>query len=117
MDGRVVINLFHILFVVPFFIWIGVSRGNTPEGAFIALLVLGVIVALYHAYKTWIRLAAKSSYVWVNLIHALWIGPLMIYIGTRKKDTGRPFFEMLLLTAFGALGYHLYELAAHYDFL
>jgi multisubunit Na+/H+ antiporter MnhB subunit len=117
MDARVVINLFHILFVAPFLLWVGISRGNTPDGAFTTLLVLGIIVTLYHAYKSWIRLAAKSSYVWVNLIHALWIGPLLLYIGARKKDTERPVFEMLLLTAFGALGYHLYELAAHYDFL
>jgi hypothetical protein len=53
----------------------------------------------------------------VNLIHALWIGPLLLYIGAKKKETPRPAYELLLLTAFGALGYHMYELAAHYDFL
>jgi hypothetical protein len=117
MDSRIIINLFHIFLVAPFLIWIGISRGNTPDSAFMVLLVLGIIVTLYHAYKSWIRLSANSSYVWVNLIHALWIGPLLLYIGARKKDTGRPYFELLLLTAFGALGYHLYELVTHYDLL
>lgn len=117
MDKHVLINLFHILLVVPFFTWVGVSRGNLPNGAFIACLVIGMIVMLYHAFKAWNRLAAGSSYAWVNLIHALWIGPLLIYIGIHKKDTIRAAFELLLLTGFGALGYHLYELAAHYDFL
>jgi hypothetical protein len=117
MDKHVLINLFHIALIVPFFLWIGISRGNAPDGAYIALIVLGIIVTLYHAYKAFIRLSNNSSYVWVNLIHALWIGPLLIYIGAKKKDTPRPAYELLLLTAFGALGYHMYELAAHYDFL
>jgi hypothetical protein len=34
-----------------------------------------------------------------------------------KKDTPRPAYELLLLTAFGALGYHLYEIASYYDYL
>jgi hypothetical protein len=117
MDKHILINLFHILLVAPFLIWVGVSRANIPDFAFMLLLVFGIIVLLYHAYKSWIRLTANSSYVWVNLIHALWIGPLLLYIGAKKKDTPRPAFELLLLTAFGAFGYHLYELAAHYDFL
>lgn len=117
MDKHVLINLFHIALIVPFFLWIGISRGNVPDGAYIALIVLGIIVTLYHAYKAFIRISNNSSYVWVNLIHALWIGPLLIYIGAKKKDTPRPAYELLLLTAFGALGYHMYELAAHYDFL
>lgn len=117
MDAHVIINLFHILLVAPFLIWVGVSRGNTPHGAFTALFVIGLFVTLYHAYKSYIRLSGGSSYVWVNLIHFLWIGPLLIYIGSKKNDTPRAAFEMLLLTAFGALGYHMYELASHYDFL
>jgi hypothetical protein len=117
MDTRVLINLFHISLVVPFLLWIGISRGNTPDGAYIALIVLGIIVTLYHSYKAWIRFSSNSSYIWVNLIHALWIGPLLLYIGAKKKETPRPAYELLLLTAFGALGYHMYELAAHYDFL
>jgi hypothetical protein len=117
MDKHVLINLFHILLVAPFFIWVGISRGSVPDGAYIALIVLGIIVTLYHSYKSWVRLSSFSSYVWVNLIHALWIGPLLLYIGAKKKETPRPAYELLLLTAFGALGYHLYELASHYDFL
>lgn len=117
MDARILINLFHILLVVPFLVWIGVSRTNIPDAAFNTLLAVGIIVVLYHAYKSYIRLASNSGFVWVNLIHALWIGPLMLYIGAKKKETPRPAFELLLLTAFGALGYHLYELVTHYDFL
>jgi hypothetical protein len=117
MDAHVLINLFHIFLVAPFLIWAGISRGNFPDGGFISLLILGILVTLYHAYKAFVRISSKSSYAWVNLIHALWVGPLLLYIGARKKETPRAAFELLLLTAFGALGYHMYELAAHYDFL
>lgn len=117
MDARVIINLFHILLVAPFLIWVGISRGNNVNGAFTALFIIGLFVTLYHGYKSWVRLSAGSGYAWVNLIHLLWIGPLLIYIGSKKKDTPRPAFELLLLTAFGALGYHMYTLASQYDFL
>jgi hypothetical protein len=117
MDTHLILNLFHILLVVPFLLWIGISRGNLPDGAFTACLILGILLILYQGYKALIRLGLKSSYVWVNLIHVLWIGPLLAYIGMKKKDTPRPAFELLLLTAFGALGYHLYEMAVHYDYL
>jgi hypothetical protein len=117
MDKHVLINLFHIFLVTPFFIWVGVSRGNLPDGAYTTCLILGIIVLLYHAFKSFRRFTQGSSYIWVNLIHALWVGPLLLYIGIHKKDTVRAAYELLLLTGFAALGYHLYELAAHYDFI
>ena len=117
MDSHVIINLFHILLVAPFLLWVGISRGDLPDGVFISLIVLGIVVALYHAFKAYCRIMGGSGYAWVNLIHALWIGPLLLFIGAKKREGPRAAYELLLLTAFGALGYHLYELAAHYDFL
>lgn len=117
MDYHVLLNLFHILLVVPFFLWVGISRGTLPDGVFTTCLILGLIVFLYHGYKTFVRLQLKSSLVWINLVHFLWVGPLLLYIGAKKKDAPRPAYELLLLTGFAALGYHLYELATHYDFM
>ena len=117
MDTHVLINLFHILLIAPFLIWIGISRGVFPEQVFTGLMALGIIVVLYQGYKAYMRYTSGSSYIWVNLIHVLWIGPLLVYIGYKKKDTPRAAYELLLLTAFGALGYHMYELASQYDFL
>lgn len=116
MDTHLLINLLHILLIAPFLIWVGISRTNLPQGWFLAVLVLGIIVTVYHAYKAWMRISAKSSFVWVNLIHALWVGPLLVYIGANKEKTPRWAFELLLLTAFSALGYHLYNAAVYYDF-
>jgi len=117
MDTRIVINLFHILLVAPFLIWIGITRGNLPEVVFPGLVGLGIFIVLYHGYKAWVRYGQGSQYIWVNLIHFLWVGPLLVYIGAGKKQTQRPAYELLLVTTFGALGYHLYELATQYDFL
>lgn len=116
IDTHVILNIFHILLVAPFFLWIGVSRGSLPDGAFVTCLILGLLLVVYHGYKAFIRFMSKSNYLWVNLIHALIVGPLLLYVGINKKDTPRPAFEMLLLVGFAALGYHLYELATHYDF-
>ncbi len=117
IDIHVIVNLFHIVLVVPFFLWVGISRGTLPEGTFTACFMLGLFVTLYHGYKAWIRLSQKSNYLWVNLVHMLWVGPLLMYIGAKKKEAPRPAYELLLLTAFAALGYHLYELAAYHDFM
>lgn len=113
MDTHVLINLFHILLVVPFFLWVGISRAGLPIAAYWVLVGLGLILIIYHGYKAYLRYTQGSNMIWVNLIHALWIGPLLLYIGLKKKDTERPAYELLLLTTFGALGYHLYELAAY----
>lgn len=113
MDGHAGINLFHIFLVVPFFVWVGLWRASLPIPVYWVLLALGIILVLYHGYKAFSRLVKGSNYAWVNLVHALWVGPLLIYIGANKKDTPRPAYELLLLTAFGALGYHIYELATY----
>lgn len=42
---------FHLLFVAPLLIWIGVSKTTTPIDAFDLLLVLGLVVVVYHFYK------------------------------------------------------------------
>jgi hypothetical protein len=117
MDTHVIINLFHILAVVPFLMWVGISRNTLPVWVYYVLIALGAILILYHGYKAWSRIMKGSSYAWVNLIHALWVGPLLLYIGVKNKETPRPAYELLLLTTFAALGYHLYSLATTYEFL
>lgn len=116
MDAHVILNLFHILLVAPFFLWVGISRSTLPGWVYGVLFFLGLILVVYHGYKAYVRWTQKSNYIWVNLIHAIVVGPLLLYIGAMKKETPRPAYEMLLLVAFSALGYHLYELAMYHDF-
>jgi hypothetical protein len=60
-------------------------------------------------YKAVLKYTAGVS-TWVNLIHILYIAPLMIYIGYKKTETPRSAYEILALVGFAALGYHVYHL-------
>lgn len=110
MDTHIVLSLFHILAVVPFFLFVGFQRAASPDAVYTVLLTLGVILTFYHGYKSWNRYISSSPYLYVNLIHFLLLGPLLIFIGTKGKDTPRWAYEVLLMFAFAAGGYHLYSL-------
>jgi len=116
MNAHIYLNLFHILLVAPFFIYVGVMKSAVPAGVFTALVVLGAILVFYHGYKFVVRVMKGSGYAWVNAVHALLVGPLLLYIGLKGAETERPYYEVLLLTAFAALGYHMYEMAVYRDF-
>jgi hypothetical protein len=73
------------------------------------LLGLGLVVIFYHIYKAYNYMQLGKSY-WVNLIHILLVGPLLVYIGYNREKTPRLYFELLLMLAFAAIGYHGYYL-------
>jgi hypothetical protein len=110
MDSHLLLGLFHIFAVVPLFLYVALSRANTATGVYGFLLVLGVIILLYHAYKAWAKFLAGSSAYWINLVHVFYVAPLLIYIGYREKETPRYVYELLAMVAFAALGYHTYHL-------
>jgi hypothetical protein len=110
MDTHLLLSLFHIFAVVPFFLYIALSRANTSYTVYKIAFVVGILITLYHAYKALIKFRAGSQSVWVNLIHCLFIGPLLIYIGLLEQNTPRAAYEILAITGFGAAGYHIYHL-------
>jgi hypothetical protein len=71
---------------------------------------LGIVLFVYHGYKSFIKWKAQSPSLWVNLIHTFAVAPLLIYIGSRGYDTPRWAYELLAITAFGAFGYHMYSI-------
>jgi hypothetical protein len=73
----------------------------------------GILIMVFHGYRAITRIMAASPVVWVNLIHVFLIGPLLLWTGYYAKRTERPAYDMILLAAFGALGYHLYKLVVH----
>ena len=108
-------SLFHIFFVVPLFLYIGFSRSSIPNWFFRIILVIGLVVLAYHGFKLFLRLKSRSNYSWVNLLHVWTVAPLMIYIGYYKKDTPRFAYELSIMTAFAAGGYHLYSIVNQLD--
>jgi hypothetical protein len=110
IDKYFLIAIFHVVVVAPTLLYVGFQRAATPDWLYTTMIVFGVIVLLYHGFKSIARVLAKSPWAWVNLVHALIVGPLLLWVGYHGKRTGRPAYDMLLLTAFAALGFHLYRL-------
>ena len=109
LDKHTIIHLFHILLVGPLFIYVGIKRETIPKLMFPFLLVLGAFITLYHIYLAYNKLKQGQS-AWVNYIHFLIIGPLLVYIGYQGLETSRKYFEMLLLLGMATIGYHGYYL-------
>jgi glucose uptake protein GlcU len=110
MNAHVVLSLFHIFAVVPLFLFVALSRTNTPHYLYTTFLVLGLVILVYHGWKAMRRFLIGSSALWINLIHVLFVAPLLLFIGYKGKDTPRYAYELLALIAFAALGYHAYAL-------
>ena len=110
MDVFFLIVILHVTVIVPFLLYVGFNRAATPDWMYSVLFGTGIIVLLYHTYKAISRLISASPLVWVNLIHVFLIAPLLLWIGYYAKRTEHPAYDMLLISAFGALGFHLYKL-------
>ena len=115
IDKHVIISLFHIIIVVPFFAYIFINKSSTPEWAYTLLFSLGIIVLLFHFYKSVVKFMAQSNSLWINVVHVVAVAPIMIYIGYTSKNTPRPAYEILSLITFAALGYHLYSMIDNLD--
>lgn len=102
--------LIHLVFVVPLFLFIGISRAATPHWLYQAVFVIGCVILAYHSYRLVVRLQSRSSAAWVNALHVAVIAPLLIYIGYHQKETPRSAYELLLMLAFAAGGYHLFSM-------
>jgi hypothetical protein len=109
MNTEQIVHLFHILIVGSLFLYVGIVREKIPKLMFPVLLILGVIIIVYHIYKAYNYMKVDKPY-WVNLIHILLVGPLLVYIGYNRENTSRRYFEMLLMLGFASIGYHGYYL-------
>jgi len=103
MDKEFFVHLFHIIIVSGLFYYIGTKQKELPKQIYPVLLGLGIIIIIYHIYKSLYKTDA-----WINYIHILIIGPLLVYIGFHKEKTPSKIFEIILMLAFASFGYHLY---------
>jgi|LauGreStaDraftv2_3_1035109.scaffolds.fasta_scaffold175011_2 hypothetical protein len=110
MDPYLLIGVMHVAFIVPFLLWVAFQRAASPDWVYNVLFGTGLLILVYHGIKAVGRFFAKSAMLWVNLIHVFLIAPLLIWIGYYGKKTERPAYDMLIIAAFGAFGYHLYKL-------
>ena len=102
-----IVHLLHVLIVGALFLYVGIRREKIPSFLFPVLLGLGAVVIVYHLYKIYLK-ARKGEAYWVNLIHVLLVGPLLVFIGMYNKKTSRKYYELLLMIGFAAIGYHGY---------
>jgi len=91
------IYLFHLLVVIPYFIYIYSQKREITQINKYILLVLGITLLLYHGYKSY-----ETKY-WVYIFHAILLAPFLIYLGL----SSRPVYEPLLLFIFAGIGYHM----------
>jgi hypothetical protein len=111
VDLHFLIIVAHIALIMPILLFVGFQRAATPDWIYQVLFGFGILVLLYHGYRMVGRWAAKSPKLWVNAIHVAFVAPLLMWIGFHGKKTERPAYELLLILAFGGLGWHLYHLA------
>ena len=109
MNTDALVHLFHIIIVGGLFLYVGINRDKILKPLFSVLLFLGFVIIFYHLYKIYGYLKIGKG-IWVNLIHVLIVGPLLVYIGYYGEKTSRKFFEILLMLGFASIGYHLYYL-------
>jgi hypothetical protein len=108
MDIEKIVHLFHIFIVGGLFLYIGINREKI--GKYLNYLTyLGLIIIFYHLFKAYKYLQQGKS-IWVNIIHIILVGPLLVFIGYYGEKTSRKFFEILLMLGFASIGYHLYYL-------
>jgi len=110
VDQHFILAILPILLISPLLLFVGFQRASTPTWLYHALLVIGAVIILYHGYKLSIRLYDHSGYAWVNIIHILFIAPLLLYIGYHKRETPRAAYELLLMLGFASIGYHTFSL-------
>jgi len=108
--GAFGLYLFHIFLVFPLFFYIAFFRGLVPLWVYHILTILGLIIIVYHLYKGFAKWKGRSPFLWVNIMHILFIGPLLVYIGKNDYNTPKWAFEVLALFAFAALGYNIYQI-------
>jgi len=107
MNPDLFLHLLHIVIFGTIFLYIGIRQKEAPKLIFTALLFLGIVVILYHTYKSYNKYQKHHSY-WINMLHVFVIGPLLVYVGFRGTETERMYFECMIMIGFAVIGYHLY---------
>jgi len=101
------ISLFHIFIVAPLLIYVGVKQ-NLSHTFYQFLYYLGIGVILFHLFKS-IKKIPRIAYI--NYLHVLLFGPLLVYIGYNKRNTPLIMYDVIEFLGVLALFYHLIKLS------
>jgi hypothetical protein len=102
-----IVHALHLLILGPLLIGIGLGYlSGWPR----VVAGLGIVIVLYHAWKTYAKWSAGKG-AWVNLLHLLVIGPILIIEGSMSNPP-RYVKELILMLGIAAVGYHGYYLIA-----
>jgi len=108
------VNILHILVIVPILFWIYAQRGKLPKN----FCNIGLIVVAFgFGYHLWMlkNLTDKTAWKsWIYVLHILVVFPLIAWVLWQCNAGARKWYEMLLLLAFSALGYHTYNLVKYW---
>lgn len=107
LDIHFFVHIFHIIVVGGLFLYVGITRESNPKHMYPFLLGLGIFIIFYHLFKVYNYLNQGKT-TWVNIIHILFIGPLLVYIGYNRENISRKYYELLLMFGFASIGYHGY---------
>ena len=100
------ISLLYVLILAPLFLYIGIAREQVPDTIFTLLGLLGIGNFLLNTYASYVKLNNNQN-PWINYINIFLVSPLLIILALNGKTAKRKYFEMLLMCAFAAFGYHL----------
>lgn len=97
--------LFHMLIVGPLLIYIGYDRGRGfSANLFLPMLWLAILGMTYHCLRIIKPRPQQNRIVYVQ--HALFVMPLLMYIGHFKEQTPKIAFNVLLILGVFAELYH-----------
>ena len=108
--SHIALSILHIAVISPALLYVAIMRGQLSPWIFSLLSAVAIVMIVYHGYKAFIKWKAQSPSLWVNLIHILFVAPLLLFIGSKGYDTPRWAFELLAMLGFASLGYHIYSI-------
>ena len=95
------IYLTHILVSAPIFIYFGHFPEIKNDWQAYCLIGLGAFVMLYHLFRLYT--AWNLGFInWVNIIHFLVVGPLLIFAGW-SRNLIYPWNQIFLVLGYGVL--------------
>lgn len=98
------VHLFHIFFIGPLLIYIGLIKPQTNI-TYNILLGLSAITLLKFTYLLATQTISQKS-VWY-IIHVVLFAVLTLHVGIKMNKTSQIGYSLLLATGIAACGYHL----------